>query len=174
MKEITTTARHLLALDWVFDAPVAKFWQYWTESELFVQWFLTEPWRVSDAKLDLRNGGELSCATVGPNGEQHEHTRVFLDVLREKRIMHTNVFHQDWISSGQMLMFVHISPVEIGDNKKHYVADAMYWNAKAGAEHERKRLFTNRDGPADRMETLARSLADNNSKYSLIMFKGGS
>ena len=169
-----TTARHALTLDGMFDATVAKIWQYWTESELLAQWFIPEPWRVSDTKFDLRNGGKLSCAMDGPNSKRYKYTGVFLDVLRGKRIVHTNAFLQGWISSGQTLMVVHISPVEIERNKKHYVADAMYWNTKAKTEHEKKGLFANRDGPADQMEALAKSLTDNNSKYSLIRFKGGS
>ena len=67
---MTTTAQHVLTLDRVFNAPVANVWRCWAESELFSQWFLPLPWRVSDAKVGLRNGGELSCVMNGPNGGQ--------------------------------------------------------------------------------------------------------
>lgn len=155
-----TTAEHVLALDRVFDAPVAKIWRCWAEPELFAQWFLPKPWWVSDVKLDLRDGGEFSCAMNGPNGERHEYMGVFLDVLHEKRIVHTNVFCQGWIPSGQAFMVVHISLDEVEGNRAHYVADAMYWNAETKAEHEKKGLYTNWNKAADQMEDLAKSLMD--------------
>ena len=85
---------------------------------------------------------------------------VFLDVLHEKRIVHTNVFCQGWIPSGQAFMVVHISLDEVEGNRAHYVADAMYWNAETKAEHEKKGLYTNWNKAADQMEDLAKSLMD--------------
>ena len=81
------TNQHVLILDRVLDAPVAKVWRCWAEPELFAQWFLPKPWQISDAKLDLRNGGEISCVMNGPNGERHEYTGVFLDVMSETALI---------------------------------------------------------------------------------------
>lgn len=159
---MTTTSQHALILDRVFVAPVANIWRCWAESELFSQWFLPAPWRVSDAKVDLRNGGELSCVMNGPNGERPEYTGVFLDVLREKRIVHTNVFRQGWMPSGQAFMVVHINLEEAEGNKTHYVVEAMYWNAETKEEHEKKGLYTNWNKASDQMEALAKSLTDSN------------
>lgn len=155
-----TAAQHILTLDRVFDAPVANIWRCWAEPELFSQWFLPVPWRVSDVKIDLQDAGEFSCVMNGSNGERYEYTGVFLDILREKRIVHTNVFRHGWIPSGHAFMVVHINLAEIEGNKTHYVAESMYWNAQTKAEHEKKGLYANWNKAADQLEALARSLTD--------------
>ena len=153
-----TTTQHLLTLDRVLDASVAKIWQCWAKPKLFAQWFSPKPWWTTDVRLDMQNGGELSCVMNGPNGERHQYTGVFLDVLHERRLVHTNVFRRGWIPSGQAFMVVHISLAETEGNKTHYVANAMYWNADTKVEHEKKGLYTNWGKSADQMEVLAKSL----------------
>lgn len=98
------------------------------------------------------------------NGEHRKHTGVFLDVPGEKRTTHANVFCQGWIPSGKAFMVVHISLEEVGGDKANCVTEAVYWSAETKAEHEKEGLYTNRNKAADRVEVLAKSLADNNLK----------
>lgn len=62
--------KHVLTLDRVLDASVAKLWRCWTEPELLKQWFCPKPWYVSEARMDLRPGGEFYTLMNGPDGER--------------------------------------------------------------------------------------------------------
>jgi uncharacterized protein YndB with AHSA1/START domain len=65
-----TDAENDLVLTRVLDAPRDKVWRCWVEPELLKQWFCPKPWYVSEARIDLRPGGEFYTVMNGPNGEQ--------------------------------------------------------------------------------------------------------
>src|SRR4051794_24557610 len=50
----------------VFDAPRDQVWRYFTEPELFAQWFGTPPYtaRAETVSLDVRPGGDWSARMV--------------------------------------------------------------------------------------------------------------
>ena len=64
-----TDAANGLVLTRVLDAPRDKLWRCWVEPELLKQWFCPKPWYVSEARIDLRPGGEFFTLMNGPDGE---------------------------------------------------------------------------------------------------------
>ncbi len=62
-----TEAAHSLVLTRVLDAPRDKLWRCWAEPELLKQWFCPKPWYVSEARIDLRPGGEFFTLMNGPS-----------------------------------------------------------------------------------------------------------
>src|SRR5688572_115625 len=84
-----TDAAHSLVLTRVLDAPRDKLWRCWVEPELLKQWFCPKPWYVSQARIDLRPGGEFFTLMNGPNGEQFGEPGVFLEVVEKERLVFT-------------------------------------------------------------------------------------
>ncbi len=56
--------QHALELILDLDAPREKLWRCWTEPKLLEKWFCPKPWYVTDARIDLRPGGEFSVACM--------------------------------------------------------------------------------------------------------------
>ena len=84
-----------LVLDRMLDAPREKLWRCWTEPELLKQWFCPKPWHVSEARLDLRPGGEFFTVMNGPDGERFDNNGVYLEIAPGERIVFTDAFVPD-------------------------------------------------------------------------------
>jgi uncharacterized protein YndB with AHSA1/START domain len=51
-----------------FDAPLARVWAAWTESQLLDQWWAPKPWQAQTKKMDFSVGGYWLYAMIGPDG----------------------------------------------------------------------------------------------------------
>jgi uncharacterized protein YndB with AHSA1/START domain len=87
-----TDAANDLILSRVLDAPRDKLWRCWVEPELLKQWFCPKPWYVSEARIDLRPGGEFFTLMNGPDGERFGEPGVFLEVVEKERLVFTDAF----------------------------------------------------------------------------------
>lgn len=54
----------------VFDAPIEKVWQAYTESELLDQWWGPSPWKAETKSMNFKEGGFWLYAMVGPENEK--------------------------------------------------------------------------------------------------------
>lgn len=54
----------------VFDAPIEKVWQAYTESELLDQWWGPSPWKAETKSMNFKEGGYWLYAMVGPENEK--------------------------------------------------------------------------------------------------------
>ena len=150
--------KYVLTLNRVLDAPVENLWRCWTEPSLLEKWFCPKPWYVSDVRMDLRVGGEFSCAMNGPNGERHENAGVFLEVDPLKRLVTTDAFLVGWIPSGRAFFVAETLFEDTGDGRTRYTASAMHWDEAAHKEHEKMGFHEGWGKAADQLETLARTL----------------
>lgn len=55
----------------VFDAPLNKVWNAWTNSEILDTWWAPKPWKAKTKSFDFRPGGDWLYAMQGPEGEEH-------------------------------------------------------------------------------------------------------
>lgn len=106
--------QHALELILDLDAPREKLWRCWTEPKLLEKWFCPKPWYVSDARIDLRPGGEFSCRMHGPNGEEFPNTGVFLEVVPNERLVTTDAFHPGWKPTGRPFMVAEVTFEDLG------------------------------------------------------------
>lgn len=154
----TTNGSHDLVLSRVLDAPRDKLWRCWTEPELLKQWFCPKPWFVSDARIDLRQGGEFFTLMNGPNGEQFGEPGVFLDVVENERLVFTDAFRPGWRPSARAFMTAEVSFEDAGVGRTRYTARAMHWNAQARKEHEEMGFHDGWNKAADQLKALAKTL----------------
>ena len=73
----------------VVDVPVERVWAAWTEPELLMQWFTPRPWTTSECEIDLRAGGKFRTVMRGPQGERHDTSGCYLEVIPNRRLVFT-------------------------------------------------------------------------------------
>ena len=151
-------AEHALTLERMLDAPVGKVWRCWAEPALLEQWFCPKPWYVTDARIELRPGGEFSSVMHGPDGEEFEAAGVVLEVVPPNRLVTTDAFRAGWIPSGRAFMVTEILLEAAGRGRTRYTARARHWDEAARAEHEAMGFHEGWGRAADQLEALARSL----------------
>lgn len=154
----TAKPKHVLTLDRILNAPVENVWRCWTEPTLLEQWFCPKPWFVTQAKMDLRPGGEMSCVMNGPDGEAFPNMGVYLDVAPMKRIVTTDAFLPGWIPSERAFMVAETLFSEAGQGRTHYIARALHWSEESMKEHEAMGFHEGWGMAATQLEALAKSL----------------
>lgn len=153
-----TNVTHDLVLQRVIDAPRDGLWRCWTEPELLKQWFCPKPWYVSEARIDLRPGGECFTVMNGPAGERFDNRGVYLDVVAPELLVFTDAFEPGWRPSARPFMVARVSFEDAGDGRTRYTARAMHWSAEAKIEHEEMGFHEGWGKAADQLEALAKTL----------------
>lgn len=153
-----TSNTYELKLERVIDAPLEKVWRCWTEPTLLEQWFCPKPWHVTDAKIDLRYGGEFSSVMRGPEGEEFPNIGVFLAVEPMQRIVTTDAFLPGWLPSERPFMTAEMTFENTADGKTKYTATARHWTAEAMAEHEAMGFHEGWGKAAGQLEDLAKTV----------------
>lgn len=81
-----------------FDAAPAKVWRAWTEPQALKQWFgPAEIVSVPVAEIDLRPGGRFRVVMRAGDGERHEVSGRYLELVPERRL----VFSWAWASTPE-------------------------------------------------------------------------
>jgi uncharacterized protein YndB with AHSA1/START domain len=150
--------KHVLTLERVLDAPVEKVWRCWTEPKLLEQWFCPKPWFVTNAVLDLRAGGEMSCVMNGPEGESFPNMGVYLEVVPMKKLVTTDAFLPGWVPSDRAFMVAETLFADAGGGKTNYTARALHWSEESLKEHEAMGFHDGWGMAATQLEALAKSL----------------
>lgn len=148
-----------LRLERIMDAPRDKIWQCWRDTALLEKWFCPRPWYVSDAKLELKPGGEFSTVMHGPNGEEFANAGVVLEVEPGKRLVTTDAFVPGWKPSGRPFIVADLTLEDAGDGKTRYSVVVRHWTEEARAEHEAMGFHEGWGKAADQLEELAQRIA---------------
>ncbi len=156
--ENTTGPAHVLSIERTLDAPVEKVWRCWTEPDLLERWFCPKPWFVTDARIELRAGGEFSLTMNGPDGEKYPEVGVFLAIEPKRRLVMTDAFRPGWIPSERAFIVTETLFRDAGEGRTHYIARAMHWDATSLKEHEDMGFHEGWGKAADQLEALARSV----------------
>lgn len=123
-----------LVLERVVDVSPDKVWKAWTTPELLKKWFAPAPWTVSDAKVDLRPGGEFSLTMVSPEGEPMPCTGCILEVVENRRLVWTDTLTEGFRPSTQPF-FTGIISIEPSGNGTKYTAHAMHKDQETRDKH---------------------------------------
>jgi uncharacterized protein YndB with AHSA1/START domain len=146
-----------LVLTRLIDAPREKLFRAWTDPALMERWFCPKPWFVSDVKLDLRAGGSSSMFINGPNGEKSPNRGVYLDVVKNERIVFTDAYTEAWKPSEKPF-FTAIVTFEDEGGKTRYTARALHWTAADRDQHEKMGFHDGWGKAADQLEALAKTI----------------
>ncbi|MDE0114870.1 MAG: VOC family protein [Albidovulum sp.] len=150
----------VLEIERLIDAPVKNVWRCWTEGKLLEQWFCPKPWYVTDARVDLRPGGEFAATMNGPNGEKFNNNGVYLEIEPQKRLVSTDAFLRGWIPGERAFMVAESLFEETANRKTRFTFRALHWNEEALEEHCQMGFHEGWGKVVDQLEESAKSLRD--------------
>ncbi len=131
----TSTEGRDLILTRMIDAPPEKVFRAWTEPELLRQWFVPAPWTVAKVESDVRPGGSSVVVMRSPEGAEFPNYGVYLEVVKNERIVFTDAYRKAWQPSEKPFMTV-IVTFEKVDGKTRYTARARHWTVADREAHE--------------------------------------
>ncbi|HEY3699856.1 MAG TPA: SRPBCC family protein [Spongiibacteraceae bacterium] len=124
-----------LVLIRMIDAPPAKVYRAWTEPELIKQWFAPLPWTTPFAETDVRPGGSSLVVMRGPDGNEFPNRGVYLEVIKNERLVFTDAYTKAWEPAEKPFMTVILTFENVG-GKTRYTARARHWNVADREMHE--------------------------------------
>ena len=146
-----------LTLERVIDASPEKLFRAWTEPELLQKWFCPRPWTVSSAQLDVRPGGTSLVIMRSPEGQEYPNKGVYLDVVKNERLVFTDAFVQPWVPSEKAFSVVTIT-FEAQGPRTRYSARIQHWNVTDREEHEKMGFHDGWAKATDQLTELVSSL----------------
>ena len=146
-----------LVLTRTLQASADKLFRCWTEPELLRQWFAPAPWSVPKAEMDVRPGGSSLIVMAGPDGEEFPNRGVYLEVVKDRKLVFTDAYTSAWEPSEKPFMTVTITFEPQGDATV-YTARAMHWTRVDKQAHEAMGFHRGWNQCADQMEALAATL----------------
>lgn len=152
-----STADRELVLNRLLDAPREKIYRCWTEPELLVQWFTPKPWTTTKAELDLRPGGGSLVVMRSPEGEEHPNRGVYLEVVKNERIVFTDAYTAGWEPAEKPFFTAIVTFADEG-GKTRYIARARHWTVEDRKRHEEMGFHEGWGQVADQLEALAKTL----------------
>lgn len=129
------TSDRELVLSRVIDAPREKLFRAWTEPALLKQWFAPKPWTVPVAETDVRPGGSSLIVMRGPDGNEFPNRGIYLEVVKNERLVFTDAYTQAWTPSDKPFMTV-ILTFEDENGKTRYTARVRHWSVADRETHE--------------------------------------
>ena len=155
-KEKSATERELV-LTRLIDVPREKLFRCWTEPELLKQWFAPLPYTTPHAELDARTGGSNYIIMRSPEGEDMPLRGVYLEVVKNERIVFTDAFTAAWQPSEKPF-FTGIVTFEDEGGKTRYSARARHWTREDCEAHEKMGFHEGWGQCADQLAALAAKL----------------
>ena len=90
MANTKTQERPSLALVRRFDAAPAKVWRAITEPEMLRQWMAPDDaFKIPVAEADVRVGGRYRIVMNAPDGEVHDVSGVYREIVPNKKLVYT-------------------------------------------------------------------------------------
>jgi uncharacterized protein YndB with AHSA1/START domain len=135
-KTTTSTEGLDLVLTRMIDAAPEKVFRAWTEPELQKQWFAPLPWIISKVEAEVRPGGSTLLVMQSPEGAEFPNRGVYLEVVKNQRLVFTDAYSEAWVPSEKPFMTVIITFDEV-DGKTKYTARARHWTLADREAHEK-------------------------------------
>jgi uncharacterized protein YndB with AHSA1/START domain len=148
---------HELVLTRLIDAPRHVLFRCWTEPELMKKWFTPRPWTTPVIETDPRAGGSSYILMRGPSGEEMPNRGIYLEVVKDSRIVFTDAFTSAWQPSAKAY-FVGEITFEDEDGKTRYTARARHWSKDDMEDHKKRGFHEGWGAATDQLEALAKTL----------------
>lgn len=123
-----------LCFERLVDASAAQVFRAWTDPAQIVRWFTPRPWRTTLAEVDLRAGGRFRTVMEGPNGERHDGTGIYLEVIADRRLVWTDCLTPGYRPSASPFMTGWIELIPAGRGTR-YIATALHASREQAQQH---------------------------------------
>lgn len=134
-KAAATSDRELV-LTRIINAPREKVYKAWTDPKLLKQWNVPSPWTISVAETDVRPGGSSLIVMRNPEGNEFPNRGVYLDVVKNERLVFTDAYTKAWEPSEKPFMTVTLTFEDEGGKTK-YTARVLHWTVADREAHEK-------------------------------------
>src|SRR5262245_59454426 len=124
-----------LVLERVFNATPDRVYRCWTEPKLMMKWFVPKPWSIASCELDLRPGGICKTVMKDPDGNEYPNVGVYLDVVKDRRLVFTDAFVEAWVPSEKAFMTAEVTMEPLPGGKTKYAAIARHWSVEDTETH---------------------------------------
>jgi len=151
--ESVATENRELSLTRLIDAPREKVYRAWTDPELLKQWFAPSPWTTPRVELDVRPGGCNVIFMRGPDGQEFPNRGIYLEVVKNERLVFTDAYADGWEPSQKPFMTV-ILTFEEHAGKTRYTARVRHWTVADRETHEKMGFHAGWGKCADQLEAL--------------------
>lgn len=147
------TSRELV-LTRIIDAPREKVFRCWTEPALLTRWFTLSSWVTVRAEIDVRPGGSSLLTMRGPDGAEMANRDIYLEVVKNERLVLTDAYTSAWEPSERPFMTV-ILTFEDEGGKTRYTARVRHWSIADREVHEKMGFHQNWAISTDQLAALA-------------------
>jgi len=134
--ETSSTADRELVITRLIDAPREKLFRAWTEPELIKQWFAPQPLTTTVEEIDVRPGGSNRMTMRDPQGKEYPVRGVYLEVVKNERLVFTDAYISAWQPSDKPFMTV-VLTFDDEDGKTRYTARVLHWTVADREAHEK-------------------------------------
>ncbi|MDZ4727532.1 MAG: SRPBCC domain-containing protein [Leptospira sp.] len=129
-----------LKIERVVEVQAELLWKCWTEPKHLIPWFTPKPWQTIDAKCELVAGGEFYTLMKSPEGEQFSNHGIYLELIKNKRIVWTDAILKGWIptedsSDRPFRGIFQLDFEDIGNGKSKFTGTARHWNIEECKKH---------------------------------------
>lgn len=132
MQDTQETTR--LSICRTYSSTPEKVWRAWTEPQALSQWFGPgETASVSVAEIDLRVGGRYRIAFGAPDGETHEASGEYQEVVINSRL----VFTWAWKGTPDRVSRVTIDLRPVAEGTELSFVHDRFFDVKARDSHAR-------------------------------------
>ena len=153
----TSASDRELVLTRIIDAPREKLFRAWTEPALLKQWFAPAPYATPVAETDVRPGGASLIVMRGPDGNEFPNRGVYLEVVKNERLVFTDAYVRAWEPSEKPFMTV-ILTFEDQGGKTKYTARVRHWSVADRETHEKMGFHPGWGQCADQLAALVAKL----------------
>ncbi len=151
-------AERELSFTRIISATPDKLFRAWTDPALIVKWFTPEPWKTVRAEIDPRQGGSSCIVMRSPEGQEFPNNGVYLEVVKNKKLVFTDAFVRAWEPSNKPFMVGTITFEELGGAKTRYTARVQHWTIADRKAHEEMGFHPGWDKATDQLEALVATL----------------
>lgn len=142
----------------VINATPDKLFRAWTDPAILVKWFTPQPWRTVRADIDPRPGGSSCIVMQSPEGQEFPNHGVYLEVVKNKKLVFTDAFVRAWEPSNKPFMVGTITFEDLGDATTRYTALVQHWTIADRKAHEDMGFHPGWGKATDQLEALAATL----------------
>ncbi len=147
-----------LVLARIINAPREKLFRAWTEPALMKQWFAPKPWTTPIIESDVRPGGSSLIVMRSPEGQDFPNPGIYLDVVKNERLVFTDAFTKAWEPSTHAFMVGTVTFEDAGPGKTMYTARIQHWTVADREKHEQMGFHQGWGQCTDQLAELAMRL----------------
>jgi len=95
VKQQGSALQNEIVINRVFDLPISKVWQAWTEADQFKKWWGPKDFTCPSSKMEARVGGKYLNCMRGPDGKEYWSTGVVKELIPERKLVVTDSFSDE-------------------------------------------------------------------------------